>query len=70
MRIYKKHKPSRPDALGCWLRLLVHVSLLLAIELPSVWSPLKQGNPDRLAGTVVVLEPRGGLIGRLVARLS
>jgi hypothetical protein len=59
-RIYAKHQPATPNMWGCWLRLL----LSLAVDLPAPWSPLKQGLPDRLAGTVVVLERRGGLLDR------
>jgi hypothetical protein len=69
-RIYSQHKPSKPSMWGCWLQLLLRAALSLAIELPALWSPLRQGIPDRLAETVVVLEPRGGLVGRVVARLS
>jgi hypothetical protein len=64
-RIYAKHKPAKPNMWGCWLRLL----LSLAIDLPAPWSALKQGLPDRLAGTVVVLEPQGGVLDRLIARV-
>jgi hypothetical protein len=64
-RIYARHKPAKPNIRGCWPRLL----LSLAIDLPAPWSALKQGLPDRLAGTVVVLEPHGGVLDRLIARV-
>jgi hypothetical protein len=65
-RIYAKHKPAKPSMWGCWLRLLLSV----AIDLPAPWSSLKQSLPDRLAGTAVVLEPHGGVLDRLIARVS
>jgi RDD family protein len=53
----------KPDTRGCWLALVARVLLTIAIELPALWSPLKQGLPDKLAGTVHVVEPRGGRSG-------
>jgi hypothetical protein len=64
-RMYAKHKPSQPNRWGC----LVPLVAPLALELPALWSPLNQGLADRLAGTVIVLEPPRGLLGRLVSRL-
>jgi hypothetical protein len=40
----------KPDMRGCWLTLLARLLLTIAIELPTLWSPLKQGVPDKLAG--------------------
>jgi hypothetical protein len=52
----------RPDRRGCWLA-LARLLLTVAIELPALWSSLKQGIPDKLAGTVHVVEPKGGRSG-------
>jgi uncharacterized RDD family membrane protein YckC len=54
MEIYQRRKvePVRASCLPALLRF----SLTLAIELPALWTPLKQALPDRLAGTVVVLD--------------
>jgi hypothetical protein len=59
----------KPDMRGCWLALLARLLLTVAIELPALWSPLKQGLPDKLAGTVHVVEPRGGRSGGLLGGL-
>jgi hypothetical protein len=53
----------KPDMRGCWLALVARLLLTVAIEAPALWSPLKQGIPDKLAGTVHVVEPKGGRSG-------
>jgi hypothetical protein len=64
-RVSREHSVDRS---GCWLTLLARLLLNLAIELPALWSPLRQGIPDKLAGTAHVVERRGGLIARLAKR--
>ena len=68
LRFYRERKRS-PLRSSC-LPLVARLMLMLAADLPALWSPLGQGIPDRLAGTVHVLEPRRGLVGRLGSRFS
>jgi hypothetical protein len=64
---YRERKLS-PAWISC-LPAFARALLAVAIDLPALWSPLKQGIPDNRAGTVYVVEPRGGLVGRISGRL-
>lgn len=54
MRIYEANK-----AQVSFLPILARLGVAVAIELP-VWSAEKQSLPDRLAGTIVIVDQKGG----------
>jgi hypothetical protein len=68
LRIYRDRKTSPVRSSG--VPIFVRLMLMLAADLPALWSPLGQGIPDRLAGTVHVVEPPRALVGRLGSRFS
>ena len=53
--IYEQHRVERPFR-PVLLMLARRLPLLLALDVPALWSPLKQRVPDKLAGTAVVVE--------------
>jgi hypothetical protein len=58
MQIYQENKIEPVSA--SFKPLLTRLPLILAIDLPAFWSPLRQSLPDKLAGTAIVLaRPRG-----------
>jgi uncharacterized RDD family membrane protein YckC len=69
-RIHREHgvRSALMSCLPLYLRLL----LTFAIEAPALWTPLKQGLPDKFARTVVIVErgrsPWPRLAGRCGAR--
>jgi hypothetical protein len=66
MRVYEEHQVN-PVAISC-LPVYLRGLLTFAIELPALWTPLKQGLPDKFARTVVIVERRPRR-RRLLARL-
>jgi hypothetical protein len=67
MRTYEEHRVN-PVAISC-LPVYLRVLLTLTIELPALWTPLKQGLPDKFARTVVIVERRRSRRPPLLARL-
>jgi hypothetical protein len=67
IRIHREHGVGsvHMSCLPLYLRLL----LTFAIEVPALWTPLKQGLPDKFARTVVIVERRRSRRPRLAARL-
>jgi hypothetical protein len=67
MRIHREHGVGsvHMSCLPLYLRLL----LPLAIEVPALWTPLKQGLPDKFARTVVIVERRQSRRWCFAARL-
>jgi hypothetical protein len=68
VRVYREHEvnPLGTSCLPACLRLL----LTFAIKLSALWTPLKQGLPDKFARTVVIVERRPSHRPLLLARLS
>jgi len=55
MGIYQQHRVEHPFR-PALLMLARRLPLLVALDVPALWSPLKQSVPDKLAGTAVVVE--------------
>jgi hypothetical protein len=67
MRVYEEHQVN-PVAISC-LPAYLRGLLTFAVELPALWTPLKQGLPDKFARTVVIVERRPPRRRRLLERL-
>ena len=67
IRIYGQHRVN-PVGMSC-LPVYLRALLAAAIEVPALWTPLKQGLPDKFARTVVIVERRRSRWQRLAARL-
>lgn len=57
MRFHEEHKHELGvSCLPLYRRLLIRLPLAVAIDAPVLWSPLHQGLPDMLAGTVMIVD--------------